>query len=211
MKKTIFIDWNRTLSFDLFWGHLKDPSHPNHRYLKPIEEWLFVKNRDSINLWMRGEISLEYIVERMSKDTKISTNIIIDELRHSCEVMRFCIVGLEDLIRDIRLRGIKVYIATDNMDIFTKFTVPALNLDTLFDGFLNSYDIKHLKDDDEPADGIAFFDAFLSRHKLNYSNVVLLDDSPDKSGKYKKLGFDRILIDSTDKLQKILESYAYDI
>lgn len=209
MKKVIFIDWNRTLSFDLFWGHLKEIEHPNHHHLAPIEEWLFVKNRELINPWMRGEISVEDVVGRMASDTEIPAKIILQELRHSCEVMQYCIVGLQELIKDIRSRGTKVVIATDNMDTFTRFTVPALKIDQLFDGYLNSYDIKHLKDDEEPADSIVFFDDFLTKNNLTYADVVLLDDSPDKSGKYQRLGFDRILIDSPETLQKVLEEYAY--
>ncbi len=209
MKKVIFIDWNRTLSFDLFWGHLKDPEHPNHRHLAPIEEWLFVENRALIGPWMRGDVSVEDVVARMSKDIKIPAEVILQELRHSCEVMRYCIVGLEELVREIRNRGIRVIIATDNMDTFTRFTVPALKIDQIFDGYINSYDIKCLKDDDEPADSISFFDDFLARNGLGYADVILLDDSPDKSGKYQKLGFDRVLIDSPETLQKTLETYVY--
>ena len=210
MKKVIFIDWNRTLSFDLFWGHLKNPEHPNHRHLAPIEEWLFVENRELIGPWMRGDVSVEDIVARMSKDTNISAKVILQELRHSCEVMQYCIVGLEKLVHEIRDRGIRVIIATDNMDTFTRFTVPALKIDQVFDGYINSHDIKCLKDDDEPADRIPFFDDFLARNELEYADAVLLDDSPDKSGKYQKLGFDRVLIDSPETLQKTLETYAYD-
>lgn len=210
MKKVIFIDWNRTLSFDLFWGHLQDSSHPNHRHFEPIEEWLFVENRDLINPWMRGQLVLEDIVDRMSQDSGIPADIIIDELRHSCEVMQFCVAGLEDFVRDIRARGIRVFVATDNMDAFTRFTVPALKIEEVFDGYLNSHDIGHLKGDSEPADGIAFFDTFLDENNLTYEDVVLLDDSPDESGKYQRLGFDMVLIDSPDTLRKTLESYAYE-
>lgn len=209
MKKIIFIDWNRTLSFDLFWGHLKDSAHPNHAHLQPIDEWLFAKNRALIRPWMLGELSLEDISSRMSGDIGISEDVIIEELRHSCEIMQFCIVGLEDLILAIRKRGVKVIVATDNMDTFSRFTVPALKLNELFDGIINSYDIGHLKDEASPADRIIFFDQVLAEYKLNYSDVVLLDDSPDSSGKYKKLGFDRIIIDSPDTLQRVLEEYAY--
>ena len=209
MKRVIFIDWNRTLSFDLFWGHLKDGRHPNHHHLAPIEEWLFVKNRELIYPWMRGDISVEDIIERMSNDTKIPAKIILQELRHSCEIMQYCIVGLEGLVGDIQARGVKVVIATDNMDTFSRFTVPALKIDQLFDAYLNSYDMKHLKDDEEPADRIVFFDDFLAKNNLTYADVVLLDDSPDRSGKYQRLGFERIVIDSPERLRKVLEDYAY--
>lgn len=210
MKKAIFIDWYRTLSFDLFWGQLRDSSHPNHRYFEPIEKWLFGEHRYLLDPWMRGQLALEDIVDRMSEDSKIPADIIINELRFSCEVTQFSIPGLEGLVRDIRTRGIGVFVATDNMDPFSRFTVPALKIDELFDGYLNSHDLGHLKGDDEPTDGIAFFDTFLDESNLRYEDVVLLDDTPDKSGKYQRLGFDMIVIDSPNTLQKTLESYAYE-
>lgn len=210
MKKVIFIDWNKTLSFDLFWGHLNDIGHPNHKHLDAIEKWLFVDNRTAINPWMRGEVNVEKIVEEMSKDTAIDRKIILDELKQSCEIMTFCFAGIEDLIRKIRDRGILVVVATDNMDTFNLFTAPALKLDLLFDGILNSHTLGHLKDDVDPPNRILFFDAFLEKHSLTYADSILLDDSPDSSGKYKKLGFSRELIDSPEKLERILESFAYD-
>ncbi len=210
MKKVIFIDWNKTLSFDLFWGHLSREEHPNHKHLDAIEKWLFVDNRTIIKPWMKGEITVDDIVESMNKDTGISKKMIIDELKHSCENMTFCFAGIEDLINKIRERGILVIIATDNMDTFDKFTVPALKLDLLFDDILNSYTLGHLKDESDPSDSILFFDDFLKSHNLRYEDSLLLDDSPDSSGKYEKLGFERKLIDSPQALERILKSLAYD-
>jgi FMN phosphatase YigB (HAD superfamily) len=209
MKKVVFIDWNKTLSFDLFWGHLSDVGHPNHKHLDAIEKWLFVDNRSIINPWMKGKVNLEKIVNEMSNDTGIDSKIIIDELKHSCEIMTFCFAGIEELIEKIRKRGILVVVATDNMDTFSLFTAPALKLDKLFDDVLNSHVLGYLKDDIDPPDKILFFDAFLEKHNLSYEDSILLDDSPDSSGKYKKLGFNRELIDGPEKLERILESFAY--
>lgn len=210
MKKVVFIDWNKTLSFDLFWEHLSSADHPNHKHLDAIEKWLFIDHRSVINPWMRGEVSLEMVVEEMSKDTGIDQKIITDELKHSCEIMTFCFAGIEDLIERIRKKGILVVVATDNMDTFSRFTAPTLKLDTIFDAVLNSHTIGHLKDDKEPSDNILFFDDFLESHNLSYEDCILLDDSPDSSGKYKKLGFSREFIDGPEKLERILESYAYE-
>lgn len=210
MKKVLFIDWNKTLSFDLFWGHLSNEDHPHHKHLSAIEKWLFIDNRSIINPWMKGEMNLEEVVNAMSNDTGIDKKIILDELRHSCEIMTFCFAGIEDLIKEIRQRGILVVVATDNMDTFNLFTAPALKLDLLFDAVLNSHMIGHLKDEADPPGRILFFDAFLKKHNLGYEDSVLLDDSPDSSGKYKKLGFDRELIDGPEKLKLILESFAYE-
>jgi FMN phosphatase YigB (HAD superfamily) len=124
--------------------------------------------------------------------------------------MTFCFAGIEELVGKIRERGILVVIATDNMDTFNLFTVPALKLDLLFDDVLNSHMLGYLKDEINPPDKITFFDAFLEKHNLSYEDSILLDDSPDSSGKYKKLGFSRELIDGPERLEKILESFAYE-
>jgi FMN phosphatase YigB (HAD superfamily) len=208
-KKVIFIDWNKTLSFDLFWGHLQDTTHPLHKHVSKIEKWLFLDHRDVISPWMRGEYVVEDIVGQMHRDTGVDSHVIFDELKKSCEEMTFCVSGIEELIREIRKKGIKVVIATDNMDTFPRFTVPSLELDKVFDGILDSHTIKHLKDDEKPADKILFFDQYLTENNYSYKDVVLLDDSPDSTGKYDRLGFERILIDGPESLQKILEEFAY--
>lgn len=210
MKKVVFIDWNKTLSHDLFWGQLKNPSHIHHTYHASIDRWLFKENSVLIEPWMLGKLSYQEVAYKMSQSTNISIDIITKELRFSCEKMRFCINGIENIIRDIQKKGVKVVIATDNMDTFTKFTVPALRLDALFDNILNSYEIRRLKDDVDPISGILFFDTFLKEHNLQYSDAVLLDDMPDNSGKYKRLGFDRVLIDTSHTLKSTLKRYAYE-
>lgn len=141
----------------------------------------------------------------MSQGTGVDSGMILDELQRSCEEMRYSIDDLEDIVRRVRANGIEVVIATDNMDTFSRFTVPAMRLDTVFDGILNSYDTGYLKDDNHPEDSIPFFDEYLARHGWNYADAILLDDSPDKSGKYKRLGFERVLIDSPEVLEVELE------
>ncbi len=207
-KKVLFIDWNKTLSYSLFWEHLQDEDHPNHKYLSAIEKWLFVDNQAIINQWMRGDLSVYDVVERMGRDTNISSELILEELRQSCEKMSYSVNTTEKIIKKIKKRNIRVVIATDNMDIFSRFTVPAMKLNKIFDDILNSYDIGHLKDDSQPADRILFFDEYLTKNGWNYADAILLDDSPDKSGKYKKLRFDRIMIDSSKTLKQELERFV---
>lgn len=207
-KKIVFIDWNRTLSYSLFWEHLNDGGHPNNKYHKDIVQWLFVDNKDLINPWMRGTITVDEIIRRMSEDTLIDRSLIHDELELSCKNMSLCSPDLENLIKDLRSQGITVVIATDNMDTFRKYTVPALKLNKLFDDILISSELGALKDDKEPSNSIGFFDDYLSQKGLGYEDAVLLDDSPDSSGKYARLGFERVLIDSPTKLLSTLNDIS---
>ncbi|NCC19802.1 hypothetical protein EOM33_01945 [Candidatus Saccharibacteria bacterium] len=208
MKKVVFIDWSGTLSYSIFWEHLQDTRHPNHKHFPSIRKWLFTDNRDIINPWMRGDLSVDDVIGRMSQDVGINRVLIMDELRRSCEEMRFSVENLENIIVTIQKRGVKVVIATDNMDTFSRFTVPTMQLNKIFDEILNSYDIGHLKDDELPTDSILFFDKYLKMNGWGYDDAVLLDNSPDKSGKYRRLGFERILIDSPETLKAELEKFA---
>ncbi len=208
MKKVIFIDWNKTLSYSLFWEQLQNPNHKYNKYLKPIEKWLFVDNREIINSWMRGVINAKDVAKRISKDTNIPEEIILNELKISCQKMKLCSTKITNLISKIQKKNIKVVIATDNMDVFDQYTIPAMNLHSIFDGVINSSNIGFLKDDPEPKDSILFFDDYLKKYNLKYEDSVLLDDSPDKTGKYKKLGFDRILIKTPKELLEELNNYG---
>lgn len=209
MKKNIFIDWNKTLSHSLFWEQLQDKKHPHHKYLSIIEKWLFVDNRAIITPWMRGKISSGNVLKRMSQETGIDQNLIASELQKSCENMQFCIKNLPELIAKIQKRGVKVVIATDNMDVFFRYTVPAMQLDKIFDDILSSHKIGYLKDDELPENKILFFDKYLAENKLTYDAAVLLDDSLDKTGKYQRLGFERILINAPTTLKDVLEKLEY--
>lgn len=207
MKKVIFIDWSKTLCTDLFWGHLINEQHENHKYFKIIDDWLYKKNRQLINPWMLGKITYQEIAQKISKDTNISAEVIINELRYSCESMRIFDKKVVDLVKKLRRNNMLIVIATDNMDTFNKFTVPALGLDKIFDEIINSFDVGCFKDDKEPQDKIMFFEKFIKKHNLKYSEAILLDDSPDISKKYKKLGFDRVIIGSPSELYKTLNEY----
>lgn len=204
-KKVIFIDWNRTLSYSLFWEHLKDSAHINSRHHTAIEKWLFVDNKDIIKPWMLGTESVDSIVAKMSTAIGVDKDLILNELIHSCENMVLCSADIEVLVRQLQDHGVLVVIATDNMDTFRKYTIPSLRLDELFDDILISSELGELKDDTLPADKIRFFDEYLMKKRLTYHDSVLLDDSPDSSGKYSKLGFERVLIDSPAKLVSTLE------
>jgi len=203
-KKIIFIDWNKTLSYSLFWGQLKEKDSLTY---EKIEKWLFVDNRTVINPWMKGTIKSEQIIKDMSNDIDVSYTFLLEEFIISCKKMTWAFDGVETYIKKIRKKGMKVVIATDNMDSFPEHTVPGMNISELFDDYLVSSTIGHLKDEEE-ASTIKFFDDYLKINNVTYHDVVLLDDSEDKHGKYKRNNFDRILIDSPETLEQHLRRYA---
>lgn len=208
MKKVIFLDWYKTLSYSRFWDHLSGANDELSVRHDLIKKWLFVDNKELIDPWMCGGIDMRKVLRSMSKGTELDYKFLLDELRRSCERMEICLPNIEELVGMLHDAGLQVVIATDNMDTFRKYTVPALKLDKLFDNILVSSELGVLKDQMEPAHKIAFFDDYLRSRGLGYSDAILLDDHYDTSGKYKQLKFDRILIDSPQSLGENLVNVA---
>jgi len=205
--KVLFLDWNKTLSHSLFWSQLSEPNHIYGHYHKIITEWLFNKNSHLIDSWMRGEFTAEQICQFIATENALDYGIIWQTLKESCENMSLCSPKIIDLVKNIRQQGIKVIVATDNMDTFRRFTTQGLGLDKIFDDFLVSCDLGVLKYDINKQ-VIPFFDAFMKTNNLNYEEVVLIDDSAEKSGVYNELGFNIVLIKDTYDLLDQLQKYV---
>lgn len=205
--KTIFFDWNKTLSNSLFWDQWKDSAHPRHEWYAPLSRYLLGENMPAVMEWMRGKVSAEEIATMLADHLGYSREAIFQDLKESCESMRLVSDEIFPLVRKLRKNGTKCIIATDNMDTFTRFTVPALRLSEHFDGVLNSFETGMLKFDTE-GDAIPFFDGYLIEKNLNYKDVVLIDDCIDKSGTYEKRGFDILQVFSPDDFVEKLKQLA---
>jgi beta-phosphoglucomutase-like phosphatase (HAD superfamily) len=81
------------------------------------------------------------------------------------------------LVAQLRRRGVRVVIATDNMDSFSRFTVPALGLSEMFDDILNSFELKALKADCDAGGRSLFFQPYLRAQELAPAQCVLIDDA----------------------------------
>jgi len=208
LPKVIFIDWNKTLSNSLFWSHLsKENNHKYSKYHPKIIEVLFSTNKHLIYPWMRGEYTSKEITDIISTDVGLSSEILHDELSTSCRQQSFVDFNIPDLINKIQKKDIFVVIATDNMDTFRKCTVPSMNLENIFDDILISHELGLLKEDHDEK-SIPFFDEYLSKHDLDYSDAVLLDDCTDDTGVYDKLGLNIIQITGPEILLNSLKKYA---
>ena len=204
--KVIFLDWNQTLSHSLFWGHLKDVNNKNNHIERPIINWLFHENRHIVNDWIRGKFSSEEVCEKISLDTGIDRNIIFDELVESCKSMTFYDPELITIIQNLRQSGLKVVVASDNMDTFRKYTIPTLKLDSIFDDFLISSEIGFGKEDSLNGRSL-FFDNYMSEKGFSYNEAVLFDDSANKMEICRELGMDTILVKDPIEFMTDLKSY----
>lgn len=204
--KIIFFDWNKTLSHSRFWQQLEDSSHLGHKDGQKITEFLFVKNRPLLSQWMKGQINTQEIVREVKAGTGISSDFILEELKKSCETMDFVFNDIEETVNCLQGLGIRCVIATDNMDTFRTYTIPALRLNEIFDDFLISNELGVMKYDvDKNKKTIPFFDNYLKRNNLLYRDVVLVDDCID-DGFYAELGFNIVQVKEPADLRSFIET-----
>ncbi|MDE1970885.1 MAG: hypothetical protein KGI50_04915 [Patescibacteria group bacterium] len=136
-KPILFVDFDRTLCHDRFWR-----SANPHLYSQ-IQNVLFGDHRIRVHAWMEGVYTSEDIVEFLAQECSVPFRDLWDILVHDCETMHVSLRTLADInaLRD----HFWVVLFTDNMDCFSRFTVPALHLNDYFDEIMNSYDAKTLK------------------------------------------------------------------
>lgn len=202
--KIVFLDWSGTLSKSKFWGHLEVSD--SDLFIK-LENNLFKKNIDLLKPWMRGETTSEDIIRQISDETHLKYKNIFEEFIKGCKQMRFVDSKIPFLVKQLQKKGTKVYVATDNMDSFDRWTVPAMKLDELFDGIINSFPIKALKHDFNEGGKSLFFDSILFKEGVNPDETVLIDDSEDKENKltnyginYRRISEKRTLLYELDDL-----------
>ncbi len=206
--KTVFIDWNGTLSDSKFWGHLEDKTHPKHHIFEKIEDSLFGSLKHLIKPWMRGEQTSEQIVHQIAKVADLNKEELISEFIESCKSMKLVSDRIFEITKQLQSQGVKVVVATDNMDSFTRWTIPALKLETMFDNILNSYDLGVLKGDFDDKGESLFFNWYLADHELSPTECVLIDDSEDKDGKIQGYGINYRKIKDSSELESVLGDLA---
>lgn len=189
----IFFDWHGVLSHSYFWYHLPE--------FDLIEKGLFGSLHPLLKKWLEGSCDANEFVTALALKTNLSFVYLMDTLKESCGQFKFSSDQIPELIKDLRDRGIKCVIATDNFDVFDMWVVPALGLDTLFDEILNSYNLKHVKPEIINNSYRPFFSPYLESQKV--SKALWIDDH-DCSRQAKLLGMDFRLFKPSENLPKVL-------
>ena len=178
MIKTVFIDWYQTLSTSKFWSHLEDSTHHHHTIVEPLRRTLFIEQNHVFEDWLVGRLSSEQIMQLLADHTGIPYEKVWQEFIAGFEYQSLVSDEILPMVELLRQRNIKVVIATDNMDCFNRWCVPALALDSHFDGVLNSFYIGHLKK--EVVGGRAlFFHDYLQQQGIGPGESIIFDDSPN--------------------------------
>ncbi|HUD44933.1 MAG TPA: HAD hydrolase-like protein [Patescibacteria group bacterium] len=209
MKKysTIFLDWSGTLSNSYFWGHWQNKAHPNYVSFNLIQQILFHDLWDEFgDDWMRGKYSSEEIITRVAKEIKHDYKFLFNEFVNSCKEMTFSSNDINDLLIKLKRQNKKIVIATDNMDSFTRWTIPSMELTDLFDDILNSFDLKLLKEDTDKEGRSMFFENYINNHQVKRENCVLIDDSKDLEEIVQKSGMDYLQVTNQKPLSYHLKN-----
>ena len=183
----IFIDWNGTLSTSKFWGNYSDPKHRSHHIWNSIQENIFINNKTLLDEWMRGKTTTENVIKIIATELQVNYLELLLEFINSVKNMKFVSDEIIPIIKKLRSINKKVLIATDNMDSFTRWTIPSLELGYYFDDILNSSNMKTRKSDFINNTSL-FFEPYINKHKINKSTCLLIDDSDNHKEKFEKYG-----------------------
>lgn len=169
----IFVDWYKTLSISEFWNCSAN------NYLTPLEllrvERYVFSRPDLVRKWMIGTIASEDVCAAAASALKLSPEHVLADLAESCRAMELYDPSVLETLKSMTDRGTKVVLATDNMDTFARWTVPALGLDTCFDAILTSHACRAMKAD--LIEGYSpFFSPWLSERRIEPAAAVLVDD-----------------------------------
>ena len=208
MQNAIFLDWYNTLSENTFWEHwLEDETRRSH--YQQIQRFLFNDNGRLVNDWMRGLHSSEDIAEYVAKNVGLTTEEALNDLKLSSRQQTLVEPEILVLVGRAKKLGYTVGIATDNMDSFSRWTVPSLKLDRHFDVILNSANLGALKSDRQSDGSLKFFKEFMYQNALDPEDVVLIDDSLHLEPILLEEGIDFRRVTKTqsaaDHLEKILK------
>lgn len=196
-KPIVFCDFDGVLCHDRYWKSLPIDK------LEKIQKFLFEKDNTLVIDWMRGKHTAEEINQILADQTDISYKKLWKIFVDDCKSMK---VSKKILNKLNKLRkSYIVILVTSNMDSFSRFTQPALDLESYFDYISNSYNEGILKTDNNGE----LYLGLANRYGIPIQNCLVFDDSKEVQKIFNKLGGTAYLVtkkqDFTFYLENILE------
>lgn len=199
MKPVLFIDFDGTLCHDKFWRNVDVDD------FERIQNFLFSENKLLVQDWMKGVYSSENINQLISKELNIPFDKIWEIFVEDCKNMTISSNTLNQ-IKKLR-ENYAAVLVTDNMDCFTRFTVPAQKLDYFFDSIINSFENKKFKEHNEGE----IFIQLAGKANLKVEDCVLIDNSKSACGTFSKLGGKSCFVNSENTLDYWLEKLENEL
>lgn len=179
-KRLIFVDFNGVISYKNFWDSIRISD--KHIY-KKIDSFLFRDNFDLVRIWMKGKKSSEEIHQFISEELNISFEYLFSHFKQDCETIDISNKILNNL-ESIK-ENFYLILRTDNMDSFTRFTLPANpRLSRVFDEIDNSFELKELKRENNGY----YFTNKARKYNLEIKDCLLIDDSSKNCDFFNELG-----------------------
>ena len=199
MKPILFIDFDGTLCHDRFWRSIDASS------FEKIQNFLFGANKSKVDEWIRGIHSSEEINQLISKELNVPFEKVWEIFVADCESMNIP-DGVLGRVENLR-KNYHTILITDNMDCFTRFTVPALKLNSYFDSIINSFDNKKFKSDNN---GDIFLQVVNGRGS-KIEDSILMDNSKGACNTFSKLGGITCFVTSEKPLAFWLENLENEL
>jgi FMN phosphatase YigB (HAD superfamily) len=197
--KLIISDFDGVICSDFYYSNLSSTAPEVFDF---INRKLFKENPVMIDDWMRGLLSYKDINKWLKKEDP-SIKIDLDKiLLEGITQMRLDENYLSELSR-LRKIGIKVILATNNMDIFSLKMIPEKKLDKYFDGIFCSSDhglLKHEQNAKFYRDILALYD--IDDHR----DALLIDDSVKATQAFSKIGGDFYLYKELRDFKKFISA-----
>ena len=176
MKKAIYIDCDGTLTTDHLWRSLPETDRI------AVQKFLFGGDRVYMNNWMRGKYSSEEANQYVASGLGLSYEYLWDIFVEDCKNL-YIDPKLLDEIKRLNKTYVTI-LMSGNMDCFTRFTIPALNLTKYFDHTSISFDEGLHKTDNNGE----LFSKWETKTSVPLGNSLLLDDQQQVLDIFSDLG-----------------------
>lgn len=177
--KVVFLDWYGTLCSSRFYEHWSEVGHTRHGDFGRLQTWWSApSSKPFMEAWLRGGKDAEAFVAEMSAYLAIPEPILWEELIASFQSWRLIDESCREQIAELRARGIRVILATDNVDACFRWGIQTLGLENTFGGVLSSHELGCCKGDGDDRGRSRFFAPFLNAEAIAPGESVLIDDSP---------------------------------
>jgi len=178
--QSILFDFDGVLCRDRFYRATLLPDHQD------ICDWIqanIFSDKELTHKWMRGQTDSAAINRLISEKTGIGYELLNGLYEESIRSMKLE-AELVDLARSLKAVGKKIGIVTDNMDVFTRITIPNHRLSELFHVVINSADHGLLKRDENGR----LFDIALGKLGSGIEDSLMIDDNATTIELYKQKG-----------------------
>lgn len=178
--RAILFDFHHVLSHDYFYVSTLESDH------KEVGDWIsqnIFTDKQLVQAWMRGKVTWRELHDRIVDETGIDRALLDQLFIESVKRMKM-VPEMIELARELKDRGFKIAIVSDNMDIFSEVIVPHNQFNQLFDAIFNSADHGLLKQDEHGA----LFARVADTLGMSLEQTVFIDDTKSATDLFIELG-----------------------